>query len=101
MYILLASVVPLLEANTISLKSWLFSSNSYTLKEGHVSHLMKMLDKEYGAKMGKAPDKEQQLQGIMNWTLECIRYSDIITIFDIRRFVCIHWKKVDLLLLTM
>ena len=27
----------------------------------------------------------EQLKNIMNWTVECIKHSDIITIFDIRR----------------
>ena len=32
--------------------------------------------------------KEQQIQEVVAWTLECIARNDIITIFDIRR-----WEK--------
>ena len=46
---------------------------------------MQMLDTNYGVHMKPPSYKEEQLKNIMNWTIECVRYADIITIFDIRR----------------
>ena len=42
---------------------------------------MNMLDHEYGTYVKAADQKKIMLQNIMNWTMECIRYSDIITIY--------------------
>jgi hypothetical protein len=48
---------------------------------------MAMLDVAYGAQFTRGGEavKKEGLKSVMNWTMECIRFSDIITIFDIRR----------------
>lgn len=59
--------------------------NTYTMKEGHIAHLMKMLETAYGTYIKPKSARDEQMKDIMNWTIECISHSDIITIFDIRR----------------
>ena len=44
-----------------------------------------MLDIAYGGLYGGSNDKSSALKQVMNWILECVRHSDIITTFDIRR----------------
>ncbi len=74
---------PLWRASSLSP---LYLRNSYTLKEGHIAHLMKMLTEAYGGyyKISEV-ERDKNMRIFMNWTMECIRHSDIITIFDIRR----------------
>ena len=42
--------------------------------------------------------KKQQLKNLVNWTIECISHSDIITIFDIRRETQLDKKILSALL---
>ena len=44
-----------------------------------------MLEVAYGAGYKSEKAKVDGLKSVMNWTLECVRYSNIITTFDIRR----------------
>jgi len=44
-----------------------------------------MIDEAYGKFMTDRALKEKEMGTIMNWLVECIRYSDLITTFDIRR----------------
>ena len=44
-----------------------------------------MLDVAYGASYKSEQAKIDGLKSVMNWTLECVRYANIITTFDIRR----------------
>ena len=67
---------------------------TYSLKEGHVNHLEKMIGSAYHANK----TNREQLKSVLNWTLECIRYSDIITIFDIRRETQLDKKILSALL---
>lgn len=60
-------------------------SGAYSLKEGHIDHLMRMLEVAYGTQWRLPDERKEGLKTVMNWTLECIRFSDILTIFDIRR----------------
>ena len=49
-----------------------------------------MIYDAYGAhiKNGKQTSYQKEDMGqILGWVFECIQYSDIITLFDIRRFV--------------
>ena len=73
---------------------WSAKTNEYKLREGHIAHVYQMAEAAYGAqyknKDGKSTTysnekKEEQLQEVVAWTLECIARNDIITIFDIRR----------------
>ena len=43
-----------------------------------------MLESAYGHQW-YGPLKDEKLKSVMNWTLECIKQSDYLTIFDIRR----------------
>ena len=73
--------------------------NSYSLKEGHVAHLMAMLTENYGSYYKNDPEeRDKQMKVIMNWVMECVRYSDIITIFDIRRETHLDKKILSALL---
>ena len=54
------------------------------MKEGHIEHLNKMLDLAYGHQWS-GDMKNEKLKSVMNWTLECVKQSDYLTIFDIRR----------------
>ena len=67
---------------------------TYSLKEGHVNHLEKMIGSAYHA----SKTNREQLKSVLNWTLECVRYSDIITIFDIRRETQLDKKILSALL---
>ncbi len=60
---------------------------------------MKMLTEAYGDyyKSSEA-EREKNMRAIMNWTMECIRRSDIITIFDIRRETHLDKKILSALL---
>ena len=51
-----------------------------------------MLETAYGNK------DPRQLKYLMNWTLDCIRFSDIITTFDIRRETQLDKKILSALL---
>ena len=57
------------------------------LMEGHIKQLRKMVERTYCSKFKNKRFRRNLLEEIMNWVLECIRYSDIITTFDIRRLV--------------
>ncbi len=57
-----------------------------------------MLDENYGAHMNPESYRKQQLKNLMNWTIECISHSDIITIFDIRRETQLDKKILSALL---
>ena len=46
---------------------------------------MEMLKKNYGTYYLDPVKRAEGLKEIMNWTLECVSYSNIITLFDIRR----------------
>lgn len=67
---------------------------TYSLKEGHINHLEKMIGSAYHA----SKTNREQLKSVLNWTLECVRYSDIITIFDIRRETQLDKKILSALL---
>ena len=54
-----------------------------------------MIRNSYG---GANKTNEELLKSVMNWTLECVRYSDIITIFDIRRETHLDKKILSALL---
>ena len=64
------------------------------MKEGHVNHLEKMIGSAYHANKSN----REQLKSVLNWTLECVRYSHIITIFDIRRETQLDKKILSALL---
>ena len=48
---------------------------------------MEMLKKNYGTYYLDPVKRAEGMKEIMNWTLECVSYSNIITLFDIRRFL--------------
>ena len=54
-----------------------------------------MIRNAYG---GNYTTNEELLKSVMNWTLECVRYSNIITIFDIRRETHLDKKILSALL---
>lgn len=57
-----------------------------------------MIDQAYGLELKNPKFKEQKLKSVMNWTLECVRYSDILTTFDIRRETQLDKKILSALL---
>ena len=44
----------------------------------------RMLEVAYGASYKNEKAKIDGLKSVMNWTLECVRYANLITTFDIR-----------------
>jgi hypothetical protein len=47
-----------------------------------------MVDAAYGAYSKNDPSKhDQNIQEVLGWTLECIAHNNLITIFDIRRYL--------------
>lgn len=70
----------------------------YSLKEGHIKRLMNMLELAYGGFYKTEQEKVQGLKSIMNWVLECVHYSDILTTFDIRRETQLDKKILSALL---
>ena len=58
----------------------------------------RMLEAAYGAGYKTEHEKSEGLKSIMNWTLECVRYSNIITTFDIRRETHLDKKILSALL---
>ena len=77
--------------------SFLYCSGGYSLKEGHIDHLNKMLDRAYGHQW-TGDLKTEKLKSVMNWVLECIKESDCLTIFDIRREIHMDKKILSALL---
>ena len=55
----------------------------FTLKEGHVKHIEAMLDESYADRLTDS-NGESKKKMYMNWVMEVIRYSDLITVFDIK-----------------
>ena len=43
------------------------------------------MKKNYGGYYQDATSRDEAMKVIMNWTIECVSYSNIITLFDIRR----------------
>ncbi len=73
--------------------------NSYTLKEGHVAHLLHMLTEAFGGFYKEdIAERDKNMKIFLNWTMECVRHSDIITIFDIRRETHLDKKILSALL---
>lgn len=68
----------------------MWNSGKYSLKEGHLAELYKMIDEAYGKYLTNPTVKDKEMKTVMNWLIECVRYSDIITTFDIRR-----WDLID------
>ena len=44
----------------------------------------RMLEVAYGSSYKSEKAKIDGLKSVMNWTLECVRYANLITTFDIR-----------------
>ena len=62
----------------------------YKLKEGHVKEIKKMIYNAYGTHIKNRKQNayhKEDFKRILGWVLECIQYSNIITLFDIRRYV--------------
>ena len=57
-------------------------SSEYKLKEGHIEKIKEMID---GPQLGDKECDRKETRIILKWVLECVSYSDIITLFDIRR----------------
>ena len=60
----------------------------YKLKEGHVEQLKIMIQEAYGGTVKNkkyTSYQKKDLKTILQWVLECVQYSDIITLIDIRR----------------
>ncbi len=70
------------------------------MKEGHIAHLMKMLKESYRTLYKTQKQLEDGIKEVMNWLTECIRYSNIITIFDIRRCQDNDWLITWIVLLN-
>ena len=56
-----------------------------------------MLDRAYGHQW-TGDLKTEKLKSVMNWVLECIKESDCLTIFDIRREIHMDKKILSALL---
>ena len=78
----------------------------YKLKEGHVEQLKVMIKEAYGAHVKNekyTAYQKKDMKTILQWVLECVQYSDIITLFDIRRYgneiqriiILIHYLKIE------
>ena len=61
------------------------STGVYCLKEGHVKHLEKMLEESYKDRLGNTQRGKENKKLFMNWIIDVVRHSDLITVFDIRR----------------
>ena len=59
------------------------ASGAFTLKEGHIKHIENMLEESYADRLADNTG-ESKKKMYMNWVMEVIRYSDLITVFDIR-----------------
>ena len=59
-------------------------SGNYCIKEGHIRHMEELMHDCFAdrlsGKLGKMRGKE-----FINWIMDCIRYSDLISVFDINR----------------
>ena len=55
----------------------------FTLKEGHVKHIEQMMQESFADRLVGEIGVTRK-KNFMNWVIECIRYSDLITVFDIR-----------------
>ena len=53
---------------------------------------VRMLEVAYGSSYKNEKAKVDGLKSVMNWTLECVRYANLITTFDIRRETCLDKK---------
>ena len=62
----------------------LFSNYSLLLKEGHVKHLEVMLEEAYSSRL-QGERGEENRKMFMNWIIDVVRCSDMITVFNIRR----------------
>lgn len=71
----------------VLLHYYFFIRDTYTLKEGHILHLEEMMKKNFGGYYNDPVSRDEAMKVIMNWTIECVSYSNIITLFDIRRYV--------------
>ena len=58
----------------------------YSLKEGHVKHLEKMIEESYRDRINPNTERGKSNKKLfMNWVIDVVRLSDLITVFDIRR----------------
>ena len=71
------------------------------MKEGHIAHLSRMIEKSYLGTMKTSKEESnvnEKLQDILDWVMDCVRHFDIITIFDIRRETDLDKKILSALL---
>ena len=53
------------------------------MKEGHVKHIENMIEENYADRIhGKGKGNKKLF---MNWVMEVVKHSDLITVFDIKR----------------
>ena len=55
----------------------------YKLKQGNIQHIQAMLRESFADRI-RGEEGEKRMKTFVNWVLECVRYSDLISVFDIR-----------------
>ena len=60
------------------------TSGVWALKEGHIKHLEVMLEEAYSSRL-QGQRGEENRKMFMNWIIDVVGYSDMITVFNIKR----------------
>ena len=71
-------------------KFYVSDASEYKLREGHIQELKNMIETSYGSYSAKDGYGRKELRRILKWVFGCISCSDIITLFDIRRY----WENI-------
>ena len=69
----------------------------YTMKQGHLKRIEQMLEESFSDRLQGEVGKERK-KTTMNWIIECIHHSDLITVFDIRTETNLDYKILSALL---
>ena len=57
-------------------------TGKYSLREGHIRHIETMLEESFGDKLTRELTVTRKKK-FMTWIMECVSYSNLITVFDI------------------